>query len=203
MMRRMILMCVCVILVAGACSDDADTASTATEASTTTAGQSTTTEAPPTTTEAPPTTVQGTMRLTSTAFENEDAIPQQFTCDGSDISPALVLADVPSDAQSMALIMEDPDAPNGTWDHWIAYDIPVGQEIAEDIGELGIPGVNSWGRTGYGGPCPPSGTHRYFFTVYALDEDLGLDSGATKDDVLEALDGHVLAEAMLMGTYSR
>ncbi|MGI9642496.1 MAG: YbhB/YbcL family Raf kinase inhibitor-like protein [Acidimicrobiia bacterium] len=143
------------------------------------------------------------MELTSTAFENEDAIPVRFTCDGDGISPALALAGVPADAQSLALIMEDPDAPNGTWDHWIAYDIPVTDEIAEDVGELGTAGTNSWGLTGYGGPCPPSGTHRYFFTIYALDSDLGLDEGATKDQVLGALNGRILAEGILMGTYSR
>ena len=216
-MRRIILMSAFVLLIAGACSDSAEEpapsadSSTSTTAAPTTTTQpaTTTTEAPTTTTEpattttAAPTTTIPAMELTSTAFENEDAIPVRFTCDGEDISPALALAGVPADAQSLVLIMEDPDAPNGTWDHWIGYDIPVTAEMPEDVGELGTAGTNSWGLTGYGGPCPPSGTHRYFFTIYALDADLGLDEGATKDQVLGALDGRVLAEGILMGTYSR
>ena len=99
--------------------------------------------------------------------------------------------------------MDDPDAPGGVWDHWIAYDIPTGTEIPEAVASLGTAGTNSWGRTGYSGPCPPSGTHRYFFAVYALDTNLGLGSGADKAQVLDALSGHVLAEATLMGRYSR
>lgn len=216
MMRRIILMSACVLLVAGACSDSAETSSTSVAdssanapptttapATTTTVAPTTTTEPAPTTTETPPTTEATTMRLTSPAFENEDAIPERFTCDSDDISPALALANVPADAISLVLIVEDPDAPNGTWDHWIAYDIRVVLEIIEDVGDLGTSGANSWGQTGYGGPCPPSGTHRYFFTIYASDTDLGLDSGATKAEVLDSLEGHVLAEATLMGTYGR
>lgn len=191
MMRRILLMCSCLLVIAGACSDDAETP--------TTSGQSTTAEAPSTTAPA----VATTMRLTSAAFENGGAIPDRFTCDGVDVSPALSLVDVPTDAVSLVLVMEDPDAPGGTWDHWIAYDIPVVTEIAENVGELGVPGTNSWGAAGYGGPCPPSGAHRYSFTISAVDSDLGLNRGATKAEVLAALEGNVLAEATLMGTYSR
>jgi len=143
------------------------------------------------------------MRLTSTAFEHEGEIPQRYTCDGLDVSPALTIHDRPAGAVSLVLVMDDPDAPGGTWDHWIAYDIAPVHEIAEDVDSLGTPGANSWGRTGYGGPCPPNGTHRYFFTVYALDTELGLEPGADKATVLAALSDHILAEAVLMGAYSR
>jgi Raf kinase inhibitor-like YbhB/YbcL family protein len=99
--------------------------------------------------------------------------------------------------------MDDPDAPGGTWDHWVAFDIPVSDVIAEGAEPLGIAGRNSWGRTGYGGPCPPSGTHRYVFRVYAVAETLGLSEGAPKDDVLSALETELLADATLTGLYGR
>ncbi len=143
------------------------------------------------------------MRLTSTAFEHEGDIPDQYTCDGADASPALTLHDIPAGTVSLVMVMDDPDAPVGTWDHWVAYDIPPSEEIPEAVASLGTSGTNSWGRTGYGGPCPPSGTHRYFFVVYALDAELGLEPGADKGTVLDALTGHVLAEATLMGRYGR
>ncbi len=143
------------------------------------------------------------MRLTSTAFEHEGEIPQRYTCDGLDVSPALIIHELSPGAVSLVLVMDDPDAPGGTWDHWIAYDVAPAHEVPEDVDSLGTPGTNSWGRTGYGGPCPPNGTHRYFFTVYALDTELGLEPGADKATVLAALADHVLAEAELMGTYSR
>jgi len=143
------------------------------------------------------------MRLTSAAFEHEGEIPQRYTCDELDVSPALTIHELPAGAVSLVLVMDDPDAPGGTWDHWIAYDIAPAHEIAEDVDSLGTPGTNSWGRTGYGGPCPPNGTHRYFFTVYALDTELALEPGADKATVLDALADHVLAEAVLMGLYSR
>ena len=143
------------------------------------------------------------MRLTSTAFEDEGDIPARYTCDGDDISPALAVEDLPPETASLVLVMDDPDAPVGTWDHWVEYDIEPRTEIPEAVGELGTPGVNSWDRTGYGGPCPPSGTHRYFFAVYALDAKLGWEPGANKASVLGAIHGHVLAEATLMGLYSR
>lgn len=143
------------------------------------------------------------MQLTSSTFEQGASIPQRYTCDGADVSPALTITDVPAGTVTLVVVMDDPDAPSGTWDHWVAYDIPAITEIAEDVGALGTSGRNSWGSTGYGGPCPPSGTHRYIFTVYAVDADLGLGSGATKEEVLGAISGHVLAEAALMGTYTR
>lgn len=143
------------------------------------------------------------MQLTSPDFNAGNAIPARFTCDGDDISPELIVAGVPEQSSTLTLIVDDPDAPAGTWDHWIAFNITPGTPIPANVGGLGTPGLNSWGRTGYGGPCPPGGTHRYFFTVYALDVSLDLPSGATKNEVLQAMRGHILAEAALMGTYRR
>lgn len=142
------------------------------------------------------------MRLTAPAFAHETPIPAKFSCHGEDVSPELHIAGIPEGAAVLALIMDDPDAPAGTWDHWVAFDIDPVSIIPEDVGELGIGGSNSWRRLGYGGPCPPSGTHRYFFRLFALDAPLRLPEGATKADVLDAMDGRVLAEAVLMGTFS-
>lgn len=143
------------------------------------------------------------MRLTTTAFEHDGDIPSRHTCDGADISPALLIEDLPPGTDSLALVMDDPDAPAGTWDHWLAYDIEPLSAIPEGIASLGTPGTNSWGRTGYGGPCPPSGRHRYVFTLYALDARSGLAAGADKATLLAALEGHVLARSVLMGHYRR
>lgn len=143
------------------------------------------------------------MRLTSVAFEHEGTIPPLYTCDGADVSPPLSLSGVPAEATALALIMDDPDAPGRTWDHWVAFDIPVVADIAEGVGSLGMGGENSWGSVGYGGPCPPGGSHRYFFKLYALDTDLSLAEGTSKVEVVEAMEGHVLAEATLMGRYTR
>jgi hypothetical protein len=143
------------------------------------------------------------MRLSSPAFGNGEAIPSRFTCDGADVSPALEIADLPEGTACLALIVDDPDAPVGTWDHWVAYDIPVATAIPEGVKALGTAGRNSWRKTGYGGPCPPFGEHRYFFRVYALDRPLGLHPGASKKQVLEAMRGRVLAEASLLGRYTR
>lgn len=143
------------------------------------------------------------MRITSTAFEHEGDIPAQYTCDGLDISPPLSIEDLPAGTVSLVLVMDDPDAPTGTWDHWVAYDIEPTTEIPEDVQELGTPGTNSWDRAGYGGPCPPRGTHRYVFAVYALDTTLDWEPGADKASVLGQIHDHVLAEATLLGFYSR
>lgn len=142
------------------------------------------------------------MELTSPAFDEGMTIPDRYTCNGEDLSPALELRNIPTDVVSLVLVMDDPDAPVGVWDHWIAFDIEPREHIPEGVESIGTAGKNSWGRPGYGGPCPPSGTHRYFFTVYALDAELGLSAGATKSAVLDALEGHVLAQATLMGLYS-
>jgi Raf kinase inhibitor-like YbhB/YbcL family protein len=144
--------------------------------------------------------------LISTAFEQGGPIPAKYSCNGEDISPSLAWGDPPAGTQSLALIMDDPDAPGGTWDHWIVLDIsPDLRELPEGIkaGDLGVIfGKNSWGRSDYGGPCPPSGTHRYFFKLYALDTTLNLDKTVGKSQVMAAMEGHVLAEADLMGTFS-
>lgn len=143
------------------------------------------------------------MKLTSTAFAEGETIPPRYTCDGPDVSPPLAITGIPEGTAALAVIMDDPDAPRGTWDHWVAYDVPVAAEIPEDAGPLGTMGVNTNGEARYHGPCPPPGVHRYFFRVLALDAPLGLRPGATKRQVLAALEGHVLAEATLMGRYSR
>ena len=109
------------------------------------------------------------MRVTSTAFAPGALIPARYTCDGLDVSPPLTIHDIPASAVTLVLVMDDPDAPGGTWDHWLAYDVPVRDEVPEAVGSLGTPGKNSWRRMTYRGPCPPSGTHRYVFTVSALD----------------------------------
>ena len=149
--------------------------------------------------------------LISTAFEQGEPIPAKYSCDGEDISPSLAWGDPPNGTQSLVLIMDDPDAPGGTWDHWIVFNIPADiRELPEAV-QVGTKfdevaatfGKNSWGRSDYGGPCPPGGTHRYFFKLYALDITLGLDENADKDQVLAAMESHVLAEAELMGTFSR
>ncbi len=142
------------------------------------------------------------MQITSPAFEADGRIPDRFTCKGNDVSPELRLSDIPDEAVSLVLIMDDPDAPGGTWDHWISFDITPTGAIPENVGEFGTGGINSWQRTGYGGPCPPSGVHRYFFKIYALDASLGLAEGATSNEVLSAASGHILEETTLMGTFS-
>jgi len=142
------------------------------------------------------------MEVTSPAFEHEAAIPLRYTCGGDDVSPELSIAAIPEDAVAMVLIMDDPDAPVGTWDHWVAYDFAPTGLIPEDVGNLGTAGLNSWKQVGYGGPCPPSGTHRYFFRILALDAPLGLAEGADKAEVLAAAEGHVLSDAALMGTFT-
>jgi hypothetical protein len=150
------------------------------------------------------------MQITSSAFTEGSMIPAKYTCDGQDISPPLEWKDAPADTKSFALINDDPDAPMGTWVHWVAYNIPSNitklDENAKPEREFknGMrQGSNSWPRIGYGGPCPPSGTHRYYFKLYALDTVLDIKPGATKVQVLQAMKEHVLAEAQLMGKYKR
>lgn len=148
--------------------------------------------------------------LASTAFAHEEEIPERYTCDGEDISPPLQWGDPPAGTQSFALICDDPDAPGGTWVHWLLYNlstdvrglpeaVPAQQELADGSQH----GRNSWGRSDYGGPCPPRGTHRYIFTLYALDTTLDLAPGADKATLLQAMEGHVLAETALIGLYAR
>ncbi|MDD5712407.1 MAG: YbhB/YbcL family Raf kinase inhibitor-like protein [Smithellaceae bacterium] len=150
------------------------------------------------------------MLIDSPLFEQGALIPPRFTCDGQDISPPLHWGDVPAAAQSLALIVDDPDAPVGTWVHWVVYNIPPSSsgmpEHVEKVKELADgtrQGKNDWPKLGYDGPCPPSGTHRYFFKLYALDWKLPLAAGATKAELLREMKGHILAEAELMGRYKR
>jgi Raf kinase inhibitor-like YbhB/YbcL family protein len=142
------------------------------------------------------------MMITSPEFDNSASIPARFTCQGEDVSPALNIAGIPEGAQSLALIIDDPDAPGGTWVHWVVFDIPVGAGI--DEGSVpGKQGRNDFGKNDYGGPCPPSGTHRYFFKVYALDTMLNLNEGISKQELEGAMQEHILAEAELIGVYKK
>lgn len=141
--------------------------------------------------------------LTSPAFKNGESIPSKYTCDGEDLSPPLAWTDPPQGTASFALLVDDPDAPVGDWVHWLLYNIPSDAHEIPESGSVGISGINSWPKPGYGGPCPPNGTHRYFFKLYALDTMLTLSEGAKKADLLKAIEGHVLAQAELMGIYAR
>lgn len=152
-----------------------------------------------------------TITLTSPAFAHGDVIPQEHTCDGADLSPELAWSGMPAGTASLALVCDDPDAPGGTWVHWVLYDIPAdaaglpeGLPGDAELAAGGVQGENDFGRLGYGGPCPPAGApHRYFFRLYALDTKLGLAAGASKQEVVDAMEGHVLAQGELMGTYQR
>jgi Raf kinase inhibitor-like YbhB/YbcL family protein len=141
--------------------------------------------------------------ITSPAFDEGATVPKQFTCDGSDTPPPIELSDPPQNTRSYAVIMDDPDAPKGTFTHWLAYDIPAGTSDLQS--NTGKTLRNSFGRNGYGGPCPPPGhgPHRYFFTVYAVDVPLLPLSGKTRLDLEKALENHTLASARLMGRYER
>lgn len=152
-----------------------------------------------------------TIQLTSSAFAEGQPIPAKYTCDGADISPPLKWTNVPHGGKSFALICDDPDAPAGTWVHWVLYDLPPavtelpeGVPTTEAIPNGAKQGVNDFKRIGYGGPCPPrGGPHRYFFKLYALDAGLQLKARATKKELARAMEGHILAEGQLMGTYKR
>lgn len=150
------------------------------------------------------------MDLKSTVFSEGGMIPAKYTCDGQDCSPPLSWDKVPAGTKSFALICDDPDAPVGTWVHWVYYNIPAGtsslpEHVAtkENPPEGGTQGMNDFRKTGYGGPCPPSGVHRYYFKLYALDAMLGLPSGTTKTALIKAMQGHILNQAQIMGTYKR
>ncbi len=153
-------------------------------------------------------------QLTSQAFKNGEEIPSKYTCQGMDISPPLSWSGVPSGTKSLVLIVDDPDAPDPanpkmTWVHWVLFNIPPEvTDLPEGVKENELPpgvrsGLNDWHRTGYGGPCPPIGRHRYFFKLYALDTVLDRLERPTKDELEAAMNGHVLAEAVLMGTYEK
>ena len=152
------------------------------------------------------------IKMTSSAFTEGARIPTKYTCDGGDASPPLKWTGVPQDAKSIALIADDPDAPGGTWVHWVLYglppdtaELPEGLPKTDELPSGARHGVTDFGRNEYGGPCPPPGhgAHRYYFKVYALDTEIGLKAGSTKQDVLKAMKGNILAEGQLMGTYLR
>jgi Raf kinase inhibitor-like YbhB/YbcL family protein len=189
-----VLLLVCLTLVMGGCGSSSAPTSTPLP------------EAPSAAQEAktPP------LKLTSTAFAPGQPIPAKYTCDGEDISPPLDWQDPPEDAKSFALIVDDPDAPGGTWVHWVLYNLPAESRnlpgaVPPDaaMADGGENGKNSWKRLGYGGPCPPGGTHRYIFKLYALDTVLELNDGPGKDQLAQAMEGHILAQTDLMGIYAR
>ena len=142
------------------------------------------------------------LTITSPAFENNGSIPSKYTCDEDDVNPPLKIEGVPEGTLSLVLIVDDPDAPMGTWDHWIVWNIPPLEEIEENS-VPGVEGLNSFRKHSYGGPCPPSGTHRYFFKFYALDTKLDLDSNSRKKHVERAIEGHILAKGEIVGLYRR
>lgn len=146
----------------------------------------------------------------SPSFKKGETIPKMFTCDDADISPKLVWSNLPQGTKSVSIICDDPDAPMGTWVHWVIYNIPAtvselseNQPRSEKLPNGAFQGRNSWGKIGYGGPCPPSGTHRYFFKLYALDTLLELKPGATKDELIKSIKGHILGQTEFYGKYSR
>ncbi len=146
-----------------------------------------------------------TMQITSPAFTDQQSIPNKFTCDGDNINPPLEFKDMPAAAKSLALIVDDPDAPVGTWTHWTLWNIgPTTHVLSENsVPEGAIQGKTSSGQNVFGGPCPPTGTHHYFFKLYALDNKLDLPSYSTVDKLTEAMQGHIIEEAQLVGLYSR
>ena len=144
------------------------------------------------------------MKITSSAFQEGGNIPSKFTCDGSDTSPPLQITGVPSGAKTLVLIADDPDAPGGLFTHWLVWNIPPQtNSIAEGTAPKGVHGTNDFGKSGYKGPCPPPGTHRYSFKIFALDRELDLRSGAKRSQVEVAIKGHVVAQGELVGRYSR
>ncbi len=150
------------------------------------------------------------LKITSSAFDHGSLIPKKYTCDGEDISPPLSWNSIPANIESFALICDDPDAPMDTWVHWVIFNVPGDSTgLAEGISPEKVlengtkQGTNDFGKIGYGGPCPPNGTHRYYFKLYALDTTLEMESGITKAELLRAMQGHILAEGQLMGKYTR
>jgi len=148
--------------------------------------------------------------VSSPAFEEGGMIPSEYTCDGENMSPPIHWEGIPEEAKSIAVISDDPDAPVGTWVHWVIWNIPHDSNglakklLKEKVLPNGTKqGINDFGKYGYGGPCPPSGTHRYYFKVYALDIKLEISNNSKKKDLLKAMDGHILAEGELMGRYKR
>ena len=150
------------------------------------------------------------IKITSSAFEEGGMIPVKHTCDGTDVTPSLAWTSVPEGTKTFALICDDPDAPMGTWVHWVLFNLPANiTELPENVPperelESGaMQGMNDFRNIGYGGPCPPGGTHRYYFKLYALDTEIDLEPGTTKQELVTAMESHILAKGQLMGRYSR
>lgn len=151
------------------------------------------------------------IKIKSAAFEEGGMIPKKYTCDGRDVSPPLSWTSVPEGTKSFALICDDPDAPTrGTWIHWVIFNMPAEiRELPDNIPpqktltDGAKQGINDFRKIGYGGPCPPSGTHRYYFYLYALDTKINLEGGATKEQLMRTMEGHILGEGKLMGKYKR
>lgn len=151
-----------------------------------------------------------TLQLRSPAYEAGGMIPAKYTCDGENISPPLHWSEVPEQTKTFALIFDDPDAPGKTWVHWVIYNMPADQRGldekvpgTQELDDGVLQGINDFRKTGYGGPCPPSGTHRYYMKLYALDSKLDLTAGATKEELLKAMHGHIIEQAELIGRYER
>ena len=152
----------------------------------------------------------GGLEISSQAFKDGGAIPSRYTCDGANVSPPISWAAGPDGTKSYALVVDDPDAPRGTFTHWVMFNIPADVHALPEnvpasrtLANRARQGSNDFRKVGYGGPCPPSGTHRYFFRVYALSTDLDLEAGATKEQLVRAMEGRILAHGQLVGTYSR
>lgn len=144
------------------------------------------------------------MKITSSAFQEGGNIPSRFTCDGSDTSPPLQITGIPSEAKSLVLIADDPDAPSGLFTHWLVWNIPPQtNSIAEGSAPKGVQGTNDFGKSGYRGPCPPPGTHRYSFKIFALDRELDLHAGAKRSQLDAAMKGHAIAQGEFVGRYAR
>ena len=142
------------------------------------------------------------LKVTSIGFKNDGFIPKKYTCDGDDVNPPLNIDGIPKETKSLAIIFDDPDAPMGIWVHWVIWNILPMKEIEEDS-VPGIEGMNDFNKRSYGGPCPPSGTHRYFFKIYALDTKLDLNANSRKEDIERTIEGHILAKGEIIGLYSR
>jgi Raf kinase inhibitor-like YbhB/YbcL family protein len=150
------------------------------------------------------------IKLTSAAFKENEAIPRPYTCDGVNVSPPLEWSGVPKSAKTLALVCSDPDAPSGTFVHWVFFNLPAdniglveNMPVTENLKAGGFQGKNDFGKLGYGGPCPPSGTHHYIFRIYALDNELALKAGATNAELMNAIEGHIILQGQLTGTYGR
>jgi Raf kinase inhibitor-like protein, YbhB/YbcL family len=140
--------------------------------------------------------------VTSSAFKEGENIPAKYTCDGEEINPSLKIDNIPAGTKTLAIVVEDPDAPRGTFDHWLVWNMPP-ESIVEENRISGISGMNGGGKTGYYGPCPPSGSHRYYFHVFALDTSLDIKAGSDKKTLNHAMQHHILAQGSLMGRYAR